>query len=420
MKFDKVCVVGLGYIGLPTAAIISASGVNVVGLDVDERVISTINSGKIHIVEPGLEDVIERVVNRGTLRATLTVEPADVFVIAVPTPFEGANHTPDLKYVRMVADNISKVLTAGNLVILESTSPVGTTEKLRGWLSNNRPDLNFVSTETSETDVFIAYCPERVLPGNVIQELYENDRVIGGLCGKSSELAIKFYRIFVSGECYKTDANTAEMAKLVENSYRDVNIAFANELAAISSDLGINVWELIRLANRHPRVNILSPGAGVGGHCIAVDPWFIVNQNPEKAKLVKQARLINDTKPQTIIGDVQDYCQRYERHDKKIRIGLFGLSYKPDIDDMRNSPAVIIAKSLAEIFSGQVFIVEPNIQKSHSVLTQEMQLVSQEEALFVCDLVVFLVPHRQFKESPMLIPSGTDVFDYCGLLEDQA
>lgn len=419
MTVKSVCVVGLGYIGLPTAAIASLSGYQVLGLDVNKDIVDSLNCGKIHIVEPGLQEVVQQSVSNGSLKAISVAEPADVFVIAVPTPFKGLEHTPDLSFIQSVASMISPVLNKGNLVILESTSPVGTTENLRGWLSKNRPDLNFSVDKDSEPDVFIAYCPERVLPGNTLKELRENDRVIGGLCEKSSDLAVSFYSQFVTGKCYRTNAKTAEMSKLVENSYRDVNIAFANELATLSKELDINVWELINLANRHPRVNILYPGAGVGGHCIAVDPWFIISQNPEKSALMKQARLINDHKPQTIIHEVMNLflTKKGDLLDNKNKIGLFGLSYKQDIDDLRESPAVIIAKKLVEEFPDQVYVVEPHITNKHEVLNSGLHLVSQEKAFLICNLIVFLVPHSQFKEALQTVSLDAQVLDYCGLTE---
>jgi len=414
MAIKSVCVVGLGYIGLPTAAIASLSGYEVLGLDVNEDIVQSINRGEIHIVEKGLQ---ER--KNGSLKAISVAEPADIFVIAVPTPFEGSDHTPDLSFIKSVSSMISPVLKRGNLIVLESTSPVGTTENLREWLSKDRPDLNFYADDYNVSDIFIAYCPERVMPGNILEELQKNDRVIGGLCDKSSDLAVSFYSQFVSGECYRTDAKTAEMSKLIENSYRDVNIAFANELAALSKDLDINVWNLINLANRHPRVNILNPGAGVGGHCIAVDPWFIISQNPDKSVLIKQARLINDNKPLSIVQDIIDLysAKKSGVDDKNYKIGLFGLSYKPDIDDLRESPAVIIANKLMEEFPEQVYVVEPHINCKHEVLNSGLHLISQEKAFLICNLIVFLVPHSQFKNALQNMNLHTEVLDYCGMTE---
>jgi len=418
MGLSKVCVIGLGYIGLPTAAVAAASGYEVVGLDVNEDIVRTINDGKIHIVEPGLDQVVQASVKAKKLKATCIPEPADVFIITVPTPFKGDDHAPDLTYIKSVVEAISPILSKGNLIILESTSPVGTTEKMIEWFSANRKDLIFPELKKIDSDIFVSYCPERVLPGNILKELSENDRVIGGQSPKSADLAIDFYSKFVTGKFYKTDTRTAEMSKLVENSYRDVNIAFANELAAISDNLDINVWDLIKLANKHPRVNILNPGAGVGGHCIAVDPWFIVNQNPEIAVIIRQARLINDHKPRLIIQEVSDFCNNQKTNfNKEIKIAIFGLSYKPDIDDFRESPSLMIANHLLDEYPDNVYVVEPNISKNHEILSSGLNLISQEIAFSSCDLMVFLTPHSQFKEDIKNRVIDTHVLDYCGITE---
>lgn len=304
MNFDTISVIGLGYIGLPTAAVIASRQKKVIGVDVNEHAVDTINCGDIHIVEPELDIVVRAAVTEGYLKATTKPQPADAFLIAVPTPFfsdsEGKNHKADLSYIEAASKALAPVLKAGDLVVLESTSPVGATEKMAAWLADARPDLTFPQTHGESSDIRIAHCPERVLPGHVVRELVENDRVIGGMTPRCSEAAAALYKIFVEGECLVTTARTAEMAKLTENSFRDVNIAFANELSIICEKLGINVWELISLANRHPRVNILQPGAGVGGHCIAVDPWFIVDSCPEEARLIRTAREVNDG--QTTLG----------------------------------------------------------------------------------------------------------------------
>src|SRR5690554_4026144 len=297
MNFSTICMIGLGYIGLPTAAAFASRKIKVIGVDVNPDTVATINRGEIHIVEPDLDMVVQAAVTEGYLRATSTPEPADAFLIAVPTPFKGDSHDPDLSYIEAAADAIAPVLQKGNLVILESTSPVGATEKLAEWLAEARPDLTFPQTEGENSDIRIAHCPERVLPGHVLRELVQNDRIIGGMTPKCSEAACELYKTFVEGECVTTNARTAEMCKLTENSFRDVNIAFANELSIICDQLDISVWELIRLANRHPRVSILQPGPGVVGHCIAVDPWFIVSKARDSAKLIKTARLVNDNKP---------------------------------------------------------------------------------------------------------------------------
>uniref|UniRef100_UPI0035A14F2F UDP-N-acetyl-D-mannosamine dehydrogenase n=1 Tax=Glaesserella sp. TaxID=2094731 RepID=UPI0035A14F2F len=295
-KFNRISVIGLGYIGLPTAAAFALHGVNVIGVDVNQHTVDTINQGKIHIVEPELEVAVHLSVTNGRLIATLTPEPAEAFLIAVPTPFKGDNYEPDLSYIEAASRAIAPVLKKGNLVILESTSPVGATEQMAEWLAHIRPDLTFPQQAGEDSDIRIAHCPERVLPGQVMRELVENDRIIGGMTDKCAEQAVRLYKTFVKGDCIVTNSRTAEMCKLTENAFRDVNIAFANELSIICDRLGINVWELISLANRHPRVNILQPGCGVGGHCIAVDPWFIVNKTPDLAKLIHTARLVNDGK----------------------------------------------------------------------------------------------------------------------------
>ena len=418
MKCKKVCIVGLGYIGLPTAAVVASAGNEVVGLDTNKDIVDKVNRGQVHIVEPNLEQLVNKAVEKGNLRAIIEPEPADVFLVAVPTPFKDINHTPDLSYVEAAARTISSVLKKGDLVILESTSPVGTTAKLNNWLADIRPDLNFVSNKISQPDIFVAYCPERVLPGNVIEELKRNDRVIGGLCVDSSKKAVEFYQQFVTGICHITNSKTAEMSKLVENSYRDVNIAFANELSSISKDLDINVWELISLANKHPRVNILNPGAGVGGHCIAVDPWFIISQSPQKAKIIKQAREVNDAKPYSIVEDIVNFCDREKNlSGAKLQIGLFGLSYKPDIDDLRESPSVIIANELSNIYPDQLQIIEPHINEMHKVLGAGMRLSTKQEACSSCDLIVILVPHTEFQDIFDHIDSKVSILDYCGLTE---
>jgi UDP-N-acetyl-D-mannosaminuronic acid dehydrogenase len=418
MNTEKTCIVGLGYIGLPTAAIVALSKKYVIGVDVNESVVKTVNNGDIHIVEPGLLNAVDKAVSGGYLKAVVTPEPAEVFLIAVPTPFKDNDHKPDLSYIKAAAASISTVLKPGDLVILESTSPVGTTEMLRDWLASSRPDLVFPSKESDTPNIFIAYCPERVLPGNVIQELLENDRIIGGLCDESADNAACFYESFINGQCLKTNARTAEMAKLVENSYRDVNIAFANELALISKGLDINVWELIKLANRHPRVNILKPGAGVGGHCIAVDPWFIVDKSPDESLLIKQARLVNDQTPILIFENIVDVClDRQIQKPDKIKIGVFGLAYKPDSDDLRESPSLQITMMLSKRFPGQIYAVEPYINEMNEAINGAFTLISQNEALHFCDLIVILVPHTEFKKTFEVNKTEIDILDYCGLTE---
>lgn len=394
----KISVSGLGYIGLPTATMFAEHGAQVVGIDVKKDAVDTINHGHIHIVEPGLEEVVKRVIDSGHLKASLVPEKSDAFLIAVPTPFLD-NHEADLSYIKAAVTAIAPVLEKGNIVILESTSPVGATETMTGWLREMRPDLVFAAEDSEKCDVYVAYCPERVLPGKVMYELIENDRIIGGINKASAEKAQEVYRIFVKGELLMTNARTAEMSKLTENAFRDVNIAFANELSLICDRLNINVWELIKLANHHPRVNILQPGPGVGGHCIAVDPWFIVSKTPDLARLVNTARLINDSKPEWIKGKVRKAVLSLIKDGcdvKDIRIACLGLAFKPDIDDLRESPALYITQSLAEEFPGQVVTVEPNIHELPSSLTEIVSLVTLEEAL-KADVIVLLVAHKEFR-----------------------
>ncbi|PMM56109.1 UDP-N-acetyl-D-mannosamine dehydrogenase [Vibrio splendidus] len=394
MSFETISVIGLGYIGLPTAAVIASRGINVIGVDVNQHAVDTINAGEIHIVEPDLDIAVRSTVNIGKLRATTIPEKADAFMVAVPTPFKGDDHEPDLSYIEAAAKAIAPVLEKGNLVILESTSPVGATEKMAGWLAAARPDLTFPQSAGDSADIQVAHCPERVLPGYVMQELISNDRVIGGISAKCSERAKALYEMFVRGECIITNARTAEMAKLTENSFRDVNIAFANELSVICDKLKINVWELIKLANRHPRVNILNPGPGVGGHCIAVDPWFIVNSCPEEANLIKQARLTNDAKPQYVIDQVVKAADEFKRPV----IACLGLAFKADIDDLRESPALQIVEELAKSGVGRVVAVEPNIEVLPNNLNgSNVELVSLESALEQANIVIVLVDHKQFK-----------------------
>lgn len=412
MSFKKVSVIGLGYIGLPTAAIIASRGIAVVGVDVNQYAVDTINAGKIHIVEPDLDIIVRSVVMTGNLRATTTPEHSEIFIIAVPTPLKDDN-VPDLSYIESAAKIIAPVLEKGNLVILESTSPVGTTEKLADWLQQARPDLSYPRNEDDRADIKIAYCPERVLPGHVLQELVANDRIIGGLSKACSETAVELYKTFVRGECIVTNARTAEMAKLTENSFRDVNIAFANELSIICDKFKINVWELIELANRHPRVNILKPGPGVGGHCIAVDPWFIVDSAPEEAKLIRAAREVNDSKPEYVIKQIQQAANQF----KNPVIACLGLAFKADIDDLRESPAVHIVKKLAASQVGKIIAVEPNIEEIPVNLI-ELGVVAQPlySALENADVIVILVDHKEFKAIPKTIFNTKVVVDTRGIL----
>jgi UDP-N-acetyl-D-mannosaminuronic acid dehydrogenase len=406
-------VVGLGYIGLPTAAIIASRGIDVVGVEVSKDAVDIINRGEIHIVEPDLDIVVRSTVNMGKLRATTTAESADVFLIAVPTPFN-ENKEPDLSYIQSAAQSIAPVLESGNLVILESTSPVGTTKKLTSWLAELRTDLSFPQQEEENADVNIAYCPERVLPGYVLQELVSNDRIIGGMTTKCAEKAKELYQIFVKGECLTTDSQTAEMAKLTENSYRDVNIAFANELSIICDKLEISVWELIRLSNHHPRVNILQPGPGVGGHCIAVDPWFIVSSAPEHTKIIRVAREINDGKSKYTLNKIKAAADQF----KKPVIACLGITFKANIDDLRESPALYITKNLAESEIGKVLVVEPNIRELPEKLKNtRAKLVNLKSAMEQANTIAVLVDHKEFKGIKNLYFNTKSVIDTKGLLD---
>jgi UDP-N-acetyl-D-mannosaminuronic acid dehydrogenase len=369
--FKRISVIGLGYIGLPTAAMFASRKVEVIGVDVNPRAVDTINRGGIHIVEPDLDMIVHASVHEGYLRATLEPEPAEAFLIAVPTPFKGDDHEPDLHYIESAAKAIAPVLCEGNLVVLESTSPVGATEAMAGWLAQARPDLSFPQDAGETSDIRIAHCPERVLPGKVMQELISNDRVIGGMTRRCSERAVELYGTFVTGECViATGPRVAEMAKLTENSFRDVNIAFANELSMICDRLDMDVWELIRLANRHPRVNILQPGPGVGGHCIAVDPWFIVASAPAEARLIAMAREVNDAKPGWVLDKVRAAIGAHLSHNpdrtaREVTVAIYGLAFKPDIDDLRESPALDIARRIAAEHGGPLRIVNGGDKTGH-------------------------------------------------------
>jgi len=418
MSFKTISVVGLGYIGLPTAAMFSSRKIKVIGVDVNQHAVDTINRGEIHIVEPELDMLVHAAVTEGYLKAVTTPEAADAFLIAVPTPFKNSQNKvgdsevpePDLTYIKSAAKAIAPVLKKGDLVILESTSPVGATEQMAAWLAEERGDLSFPQESGENTDVNVAHCPERVLPGHVVRELVENDRVIGGMTTKCSERAIELYKTFVKGECVTTNARTAEMAKLTENSCRDVQIAFANELSMICDKLDIDVWELISLANRHPRINILQPGPGVGGHCIAVDPWFIVSKTPEEAQLIHTARKVNDAKPEWVINKVKlaiaDFLQSNPNKTvKEVTIACYGLAFKPDIDDLRESPALNITKKIAYLHSGTVLAVEPNIT---SLKVDGLMLVDLLEAKAKADIHVMLVNHKEFNSNMVA----------CGILID--
>lgn len=411
----SVCVLGLGYIGLPTAAVIARSGCAVLGVDVTAHVVDTVNSGKIHIEEVDLEGLVQGVVARGTLRASLHIEPADVFVIAVPTPF-GDNHVPDTSYVMEAATNVAAALKAGDTIILESTSPVGTTEKMRDLISKLRPDLKIPGLTNDIPDVAIAYCPERVLPGRILEELTNNDRCIGGITPRCARKALGFYRRFVRGECVTTTARAAEMTKLVENSYRDVNIAFANELSIVADEMELDVWEVIRLANRHPRVNILKPGPGVGGHCIAVDPWFIIHGAPNQTPLIRIAREVNDSK----IDHVLEQAARMIDELPRVSVACFGLAFKANIDDFRESPALKIAAKLAQQYGGRIKIVEPYASELPAAFDgTEAELIDIDAALETCPVMITLTDHDIFKSIPLDERAGKVVYDTRGIWPDQ-
>lgn len=405
MNKKKVCVVGLGYIGLPTAALLASHGYEVVGVDLNAHAVDTINQGRIHIVEPDLDAFVRSAVAAGRLKAYTTAQAADVYMICVPTPFHEGEGVPqpNIDYVLAATRSIAGFIKAGDLVILESTSPVGTTQQMAAVLQESGVDVD---------GIHMAYCPERVLPGKIMTELVENDRVVGGLTPEATKAVAGFYKTFVHGAVLETDAKTAEMCKLTENSYRDVNIAFANELSMICAKEGINVWDLIQLANRHPRVNILQPGCGVGGHCIAVDPWFIVARDPENSRLIHSARVVNNYKTTWAIDEIKiAVADASARKGKKPKIACLGLAFKPDIDDLRESPAVTIAESL-QSQGYDVVAVEPNIE-THEKFT----LVTLEDALASADVVAVLVKHRQFvtlEESDALSREG--VLDFCGVI----
>ena len=381
-NFDKtICVVGLGYIGLPTASLLGTKGFKVHGVDASPQIVDTINQGRIHIVEPDLDILVKSAVQSGNLSAGLEPKQADVFIIAVPTPFKG-NHEPDLSYVEAATRNIAPFVKPGNLVILESTSPVGTTDGVVARILRE-------AGHDVEREVRVAHCPERVLPGRILVELVENDRIVGGINDPSTLAAADFYKSFVRGEVLQTDSRTAEMAKLTENSFRDVNIAFANELSLICDKEGINVWNLISLANRHPRVNILQPGPGVGGHCIAVDPWFIVARNPDLARLIRAARVVNDSKPEWVIAKVKAAADKL----KKPVIGCLGLAFKADVDDLRESPSLDIVRKLKQERIGELLVAEPNLAKH-----PDFNLLPYEEVVAKSDIILLLVDHKPFRK----------------------
>lgn len=417
--FDRISIVGLGYIGLPTAALFAAYGTRVIGLDVSQRVVDTINAGKIHLVEPDLDGVVHKVVTEGLLHATTTPEPAEAFIIAVPTPFADG-YEPDLSYIENAARMIAPVLETGNLIVLESTSPVGATEQMAQWLAEARTDLSFPHQAGEDADIQIAHCPERVLPGQVLRELIANDRIIGGMTRRASEMAVAMYKKVVRGECVITDARTAEMCKLTENSSRDVQIAFANELSIICDHLDINVWELIELANRHPRVKILQPGAGVGGHCIAVDPWFIVSSAPSAARLIRTAREVNDGKPEWVLEKGKAAIMAALSADPSrsmadIKVACLGLAFKPNIDDLRESPALEITKAFGRL-GCQVLAAEPHIETLPDSLAElPIRLMSTEDAVAGADIICILVRHAEFVDLAGDLPADKPLINVVGL-----
>ncbi len=411
----KVVVLGLGYIGLPTAAVIARTGAKVLGIDVHKQVVDTVNSGKVHIEEIDLDGLVSGVVARGNLRASLEIEPAEVFVIAVPTPF-GENHAPDIGYVLKAATSIAVVLKMGDVVVLESTSPVGTTEKVAELLARLRPDLKIPGHSAGVPDVAVAYCPERVLPGRILVELIDNDRVIGGITPRCARKALLFYRRFVRGACVTTSAKAAEMTKLTENAFRDVNIAFANELSIVAENMGIDVWEVIRLANRHPRVNILSPGPGVGGHCIAVDPWFLVAADRENTPLIRTAREVNDGKTDYSIARAEALIAQLPNAP----VACLGLAFKANIDDFRESPALKIAAHLAQVHGERIRIVEPYADRLPADFNGTgAQLIDIDTAIETCPIFVVLVDHDVFKSVPLDERADKLVYDTRGVWPDQ-
>jgi UDP-N-acetyl-D-mannosaminuronic acid dehydrogenase len=411
-EFNKICVLGLGYVGLPTAAIFASHGVQVIGVDINKITVETINQGKIHIVEPGLDIMVNGAVSTGKLVADPQPQPADAFIIAVPTPFKNANK-PDLSFVEAAARSIAPVLAKGALVILESTSPIGTTEKVCQWLAEERDDLSFPHVAYDDADVQVSHSPERVLPGNVLMELVNNDRVVGGISPHCARRTRQLYKIAVEGECLLTTAATAEFVKLSENAYRDVNIAFANELSIVADKMDIDIWQAIELANHHPRVNILQPGPGVGGHCIAVDPWFIVESAPDNTPLIQSAREVNDGKPDHIVGKILAIAEK----NGATTIACLGLAYKANIDDMRESPAVTITATLTNRFDGEVLVVEPNSKILPSALadTKGLTMCDLDHALKKSQVIALLVDHQEFQELDRSRLEGKAVVDTRGI-----
>ncbi|MGI9590729.1 MAG: UDP-N-acetyl-D-mannosamine dehydrogenase [Myxococcota bacterium] len=411
MSFERISVIGLGYIGLPTACMFARSGASVVGVDVDARAVESINRGRAQFAEPDLDLLLARVVASGKLRATTEAEPADAFVIAVPTPFKN-DRAPDLSYIETAARTIAPHLRAGNLVVLESTSPVGATEQMIQWLATARPDLRFPERGGEAADVFVAHCPERVLPGRILVELVDNDRVIGGVTSGCTDRARQLYELFVRGACLRTDARTAEMVKLTENASRDVAIAFANELSLLAERLEVDVWELIALANRHPRVDVLQPGPGVGGHCIAVDPWFLIHSAPELSPLMRTAREVNDAKPAWVVERIREASKRF---DAPV-IACLGLAYKANVGDCRESPAVKVVQHLAEQGHRGLLAVEPHLESLPAELAgRDVSLVDLQTALERADVVALLVEHNVFRGVNRDLLRDIEIVDVLGV-----
>jgi len=406
--FSTVCVVGLGYVGLPTAAIMASRGLDVLGVDTNSRAVDLINQGKVHIIEPDLDILVNGAVAMGKLKAAAIPGAADAFIIAVPTPFKD-DHVPDLSYVEAAAHTIAPFLQRGNLVIIESTSPVGTTEHLSKWLALDRPDLTFPHTDQDNSDIFVAHSPERVLPGRVLIELVSNDRVIGGITKKCAERAGALYDQIIDGKSLLTTARTAELVKLAENAYRDVNIAFANELGNVCDEMDIDVWKAIALANHHPRVNILTPGPGVGGHCIAVDPWFIVDGAPDRTPLIQAARQVNDLKPASIVAQIKAAAEKINSPT----VACLGLAYKADIDDLRESPAVEITRQVFDL-GIDLLAVEPHVDVLPENLSG-IQKADLEDAVNRSDIIVLLTDHSQFKQMDKALLAGKTIIDTRGI-----
>lgn len=401
MRIDRVCVVGLGYIGLPTAALLAHNEIDVFGCDIDQTIVNTINSGKVHIAEKGLKNLVAKAVSNNRLSASITPTIADAYIIAVPTPLKtvaAAFPEPEITYVETAFRSIAPLLKKGDLIILESTSPVGTTSKMASLLGELRPDLKFPKKADKKPDVNLIYCPERMIPGNALSELVSNSRIIGGMTALCCEAAEKLYRLFVSGELYRTSSETAEMVKLTENASRDVEIAFANELSIVCDYLNLDVWEVIELSNMHPRVNILQPGPGVGGHCIAIDPWFIVSSAPEQTTLLQTARKINDQKPLWVVEKIKCAITEFlstnpTKNIKDVKIAFYGATFKPDVDDLRESPAIAVIDEVKGFHAENLMIVEPNVE--HAEIS-EIRIVDMEFAYANADISVLLVNHKEF------------------------